>query len=73
VDEAGRLAGQVDHPVEGGVASAEDHQSLAVELGGVAHPVVHLPVLERFGAFDAERRGWNEPSPRDHHGAGDEA
>jgi hypothetical protein len=54
VHDAFRLAVQVDHPVERGIAAAEDHQPLAVEVGCIAHPVVDLPVLERVGALDAE-------------------
>jgi hypothetical protein len=73
VHDAGRLAGEVDHPVERGVAAAEDHEPLTVEPGGVAHPVMDLLVLECIRTLDAEpARLERAESRRDHDGPGDE-
>jgi len=73
VHDAGRLAREVDDPVERGVTAAEDHQALAVEVGRIAHAVVHMLVLESFRALDAEP-AWLERSEasRNDHGLGDE-
>ena len=77
VHDALRLAVQVEHPVERGVAAAENHEPLAVEIGRAANAVVHLPVLEGVAALDAEparleraeaRR--DHDRPREERGAG---
>ena len=54
VRDGGGLAGEVDDPVERGIAAAEDRELLAVVLRGVAHAVVDVPAFEGFRARHAD-------------------
>ena len=51
---AARLAGEFQRPVERGIAAAENHKTLAGELGRALHLVVNARAFERFDAFDAQ-------------------
>ncbi len=73
VDETGGLTAEVEHPVERGVAAAEDHQPLAVKARGVAHPIMQLPALDRVRARHRQPlRLERSETAGDHHGAGEE-
>src|SRR5882757_479583 len=48
------LGGQFQHPVQSGIAAAENHQPLAVEVAGVLDPVVNRGALEGVGTLDAD-------------------
>ena len=68
------LAGEVDDPVERGIAAAEDRELLAVVLRGVPHAVVDVPALEEFRAGHADApRLERADAARDHDGARIEA
>src|ERR1051325_9494221 len=68
------LAGEVDDPVERGIATAEDRELLAVILRGVANAVMDRPAFERLRAGHADPPRLERPDAAgDHDGARIEA
>src|SRR5262245_53538730 len=49
-----RLWCEFQSPVQGGVASTEDHEMLAVHFGGIPHAITDRAPLEFLGAVEAE-------------------
>src|SRR5687767_1131135 len=72
VNETRGLAAEVEYPVEGGVAAAEDDEPLAVKSRGIAHTVVQLPAFEQICTHDGEfLRLERAEAGRDYHGTGE--